>query len=324
MLSRVAETIYWLGRYMERAENSARLINVNANLLLDLPHDLTPGWQPLIAITGSEESYRVKYPDYEEHNVVSFLVGDLSYPNSILACLNLARENARTIRDIVPREAWERVNELFLYAEENLESGVSKRGRFAYLREIIQGSQTISGILSGTMNHDAGYEFLCIGQMLERGDMTTRIVDVRSASLLPDTASDLLPYENIQWISVLKSLTAYQMYRQKMQIRVRRADALKFLIQNEQFPRSFYFCASSVEASVGRLPRGDAVRRTLSRLKRNAKSASMPELADDNVQLHDFIDRLQIGLGRVHEAISNTYFLLPEPVLEQDGPIAAC
>ncbi len=324
MLSRVAETIYWLGRYMERAENSARLINVNANLLLDLPHDLTPGWQPLIAITGSEDSYRVKYPDYEEHNVVSFLVGDLSYPNSILACLNLARENARTIRDIVPREAWERVNELFLYAEENLDSGVSKRGRFAYLREIIQGSQTISGILSGTMNHDAGYEFLCIGQMLERGDMTTRIVDVRSASLLPDTASDLLPYENIQWISVLKSLTAYQMYRQKMQIRVRRADALKFLIQNEQFPRSFYFCASSVEASVGRLPRGDSVRRTLSRLKRNAKSASMPELADDNVQLHDFIDRLQIGLGRVHKAISNTYFLLPEPVLEQDSPIAAC
>lgn len=324
MLSRVAETLYWLGRYIERAENSARLVNVSANLLLDLPHDLRPGWQPLIAITGSEDSYRDKYPDYDEHNVVSFLVGDLSYPNSILACLNLARENARTIRDIVPREAWERINELFLYAEERLGSGISKRGRFAYLREIIQGSQTLTGILSGAMNHDAGYEFLRMGQMLERGDMTTRIVDVRSESLLPETTSDLLPYENIQWISVLKSLTAYQMYRQKMQIRVRRADALKFLIQNDQFPRSFYFCASSVDASVHQLPRCDAVRRTLSSLKRNAKSASMPELADDNVQLHDFIDRLQIGLERVHSAISDTYFLRPQPMSEPNGQSATC
>jgi uncharacterized alpha-E superfamily protein len=309
MLSRVAENLYWLGRYVERAENAARIITVNANLLLDLPKGITPGWQPLIAITGSEDVYLAKYPDYDEHNVVSFLVGDFDYPNSILACLKFARENARTIRDIVPREAWERINEQFLDAQEHLQSGVSKRGRFAYLREIILGCQSVTGILAGTMNHDAGYEFLCIGQMLERGDMTTRIVDVRSATLLPETTSGLLPYENIQWISVLKSLTAYQMYRQKMQVRVRRADALRFLIQNEYFPRSFYYCTSSVENSVRRLPRNDSVRRTLSRLKRNAKSVSMPALAEDNVQLHDFMDRLQIGLGRVHDAVSDVYFL---------------
>lgn len=308
MLSRVAEKLYWLGRYVERAENAARIVMVNANLLLDLPAGITPGWQPLIAITGSEDRYCAKYPDYNEHNVVSFLVSDLDYPNSILACLNLARENARTIRDIVPREAWERINELFLYAQGNLVSGLSRRGRFAYLREIIQGSQTVTGILAGTMNHDAGYEFLRIGQMLERSDMTTRIIDVRSETLLPETASELRPYENIQWISVLKSLTAYQMYRQKMQVRVRRADALKFLFQNEHFPRSFYYCASSVEASVRQLPRNDTVRRTLSRLKRNAKSASMSALADDNVQLHDFIDRLQIDLARVHGAVADAYF----------------
>lgn len=310
MLSRVAENLYWLGRYVERAENSARIVTVNANLLLDLPGDLAPGWQPLIAITGSEDSYCAKYPDFDEHNVVSFLVGDFDYPNSILACLNSARKNARTIRDIVPREAWERINELFLYAQEHLNLGISKRGRFTYLREVILGAQTVTGILAGTMNHDAGYEFLRIGQMLERGDMTTRTVDVRSATLLPQTASGLLPYENIQWISVLKSLTAYQMYRQKMQVRVRRADALQFLIQNEHFPRSFYYCASSVESSVRRLPRNEPVRRTLSRLKRNAKSVSMSALADDNVQLHDFMDRLQIGLGRVHSAVADAYFLL--------------
>lgn len=311
MLSRVAENIYWLGRYMERAEDAARIVAVNANLLLDLPQDLTPGWQPLIAITGSEESYRAKYPDYNEHNVVSFLVGDVTYPNSILACLNSARENGRTIRDIVPREAWERINELYLFAQENLPAGLSKRGRFTYLREIIEGAQTLTGILAGTMNHDAGYEFLRIGQMLERGDMTTRIVDVRSASLLPGNESGLLPYENIQWISVLKSLSAYQMYRQKMQIRVRRKDALEFLIQNDEFPRSFYYCAAAVERSVRRLPRNESVRRPLSRLKRQATSGDMPAMADDSVQLHEFMDRLQISLGQVHGAIAETYFLPP-------------
>jgi len=313
MLSRVAENLYWLGRYIERAENTARIVTVNANLLLDLPQGITPGWKPLIAISGSEEIYSAKYPNYLEQNVVSFLVGDFSYPNSILSCLSLARENTRTIRDIVPREAWECINELFLHAQEQLESGISKRGRFAYLREIIQGSQNFAGIVAGTMNHDAGYEFLRIGQMLERGDMTTRTVDVRSASLLPETASELLPYENIQWISVLKSLSAYQMYRQKMQVRVRRADALAFLIQNKHFPRSFYYCASAVEASVRGLPRNESARRTLSRLKRNAKQTSMAALADDNTQLHDFIDRLQIGLGRVHSAVCDAYFLSAQP-----------
>jgi uncharacterized alpha-E superfamily protein len=311
MLSRVAENLYWLGRYVERAENAARIVTVNANLLLDLPGDIAPGWQPLIAISGSDDKFRSKYSDYLEHNVVSFLVGDFDYPNSILVCLNHARENARTIRDIVPREAWERMNELFLFAQGNLESGLSRRGRFAYLREIIQGAQAIAGILEGTMNHDAGYEFLRIGQMLERADMTTRIIDVRSETLLPETASGLRPYENIQWISVLKSLTAYQMYRQKMQVRVRRADALKFLLQNEYFPRSFYYCVSTAETSVRQLPRNETVKRTLSRLKRNSKSASMPELADDNVQLHDFIDRLQIGLARVSNAVADSYFLTP-------------
>ena len=319
MLSRVAENLYWLGRYVERAENAARIVTVNANLLLDLPGGLAPGWQPLIAITGSEDTYCAKYPDYDEHNVVSFLVGDLDYPNSILACLNYARENARTIRDIVPREAWERINELFLFAQGHLQSGLSKRGRFAYLREIIQGSQTITGMLAGTMNHDAGYEFLCIGQMLERGDMTTRIIDVRSATLLPEMASELIPYENIQWTSVLKSLTAYQMYRQKMQVRVRREDALRFLFQNEDFPRSFYYCVSSVESSVRELPRNDSVRRTLTRLKRNARSADVATLARDHVQLHDFIDRLQIDLGRVHSAVADTYFL---PAQSGSGPAA--
>jgi len=315
MLSRVAETLYWLARYVERAENTARVVSVNANLLLDLPKGIETGWQPLIAITGSEELYRELYPDFEERNVVKYLVGDQTYPSSIIACLGFARENARTIRDFLPREAWELVNELYLYARDQLQSGLSKRDRHTYLKQIILRSQTLDGLLNGTMNHDEGHRFMHVGRMLERGDMTTRIIDVRSATLLSETTG-LLPFENIQWIGVLKSLSAYQMYRRKMQVRVRRANALKFLLTDPEFPRSVYHCVTSVDESVRRLPRNESVRRTLTRLKRYSQQADVAALVEDNVQLHDFIDRLQIGLGRVHEAITTTYFLAaPSPEL---------
>ncbi|MDX1529610.1 MAG: alpha-E domain-containing protein, partial [Gammaproteobacteria bacterium] len=113
MLSRVAENLYWLGRYMERAENTGRIVNVNGNLLLDLPKGIAPGWQPLIEITGSGNFYRKSYNDFEERNVVKFLVGDPQNPGSIISSLSMARENARTIRDIIPRESWELINELY-------------------------------------------------------------------------------------------------------------------------------------------------------------------------------------------------------------------
>ena len=144
MLSRVAQNLYWLGRWVERAENTARLVSVNANLLLDLPRGIAPGWQPLVAITGGEADYRKRYDGYEERNVVRYLVGDASNPSSILSSLVSARENARTIRDIVPREAWELINELYLYGRDNLQGGLSKRGRHAYLAHVIETSQAIT------------------------------------------------------------------------------------------------------------------------------------------------------------------------------------
>ena len=125
MLSRVAESLYWMGRYAERAENVARLTNVNANLLLDLPRGIAPGWAPLVAIMGGQADYDARYTDYEERNVVRFLLMDSDNPSSVLSSLAQARENARTVRDIMPREAWELINELHHYAREHASSGVS-------------------------------------------------------------------------------------------------------------------------------------------------------------------------------------------------------
>ena len=257
MLSRVAENIYWMARYIERAENTARLIMVNTNLLLDLPKGLQPGWQPIIEILGTEEYFLQHYEEFNERSVLKFLIADPQSPSSILHSLRLARENARTIRDIIPREAWEQVNDLYLMAKGNATSGYSKKGRYDYLKHIVLGAQTITGLLAGTMLHDVGYDFLRMGRNLERAEMTTRIIDVRSANLLEEHEG-LTPFENIQWMSVLKSLTAYQMYRRNIQVRVRRKDVLKFLLKDKKFPRSFFHTLLEVKSCLQNLPRNEA------------------------------------------------------------------
>ena len=143
MLSRVAENVYWMARYIERAENTARVIMVNTNLLLDLPKHVQLGWQPIIEILGTEQTYLEQHGDYDERQVLKYLISDPDSPSSILNSLHHARENARTVRDIIPRETWERINDLYLYARSSALSGYSKKGRFDYMQKIILGTQTI-------------------------------------------------------------------------------------------------------------------------------------------------------------------------------------
>ncbi len=307
MLSRVAENLYWMARYLERAENTARLISVNTNLLLDLPRRVVPGWAPLIEITGSRAIFAAHYAEPDERSVVKFLIGDVANPGSILNSLGFARENARTVRDFIPREAWEQVNELYLYAKNNQASGLSRSRRYDYLRGVILGVQQITGLLAGTMTHDEGYGLLRMGRNLERADMTIRIIDVRSENLLPGKSEELTPFENIQWVGVLKSLSAYQMYRRAMQARVRRPDVLRFLFKERLFPRAVHYTISEVENCLKHLPRREVPLGRVSRL-RELVTASHPEELDQ-AELHRFIDSLELGLNELHRAISDTYFL---------------
>lgn len=306
MLSRVASRIYWMARYLERAENTARLINVNTHLLLDLPKKIRLGWEPIVDITSRREYFYSLYEEADERSVLRFMVSDTRNPDSILCSLNMARENTRTIRDIIPREAWEQVNTLHLNTKANARNAVTQRHRYDYFRTIILGVQTISGMLAGTMTHNEGYDFLRMGRNLERADMTTRIIDVRSATLLPDLPEDLTPFENLQWVSVLKSLTAYQMYRREMQQRIRREDVLKFLLQQENFPRSFYHALCQVYACLSRLPRNEKILQLLAKLQKKLLLAKLEEFNQE--KLHDFIDELQVCVIRVNDSISKTYF----------------
>lgn len=307
MLARVAETLFWMSRYLERAENMARLVNVNANLLLDIPKKTTLGWEPLIDITGTRDSYLKSNENFDERSVLKYLVSDISSPVSIVNSLSYARENARTIRDVIPREAWEQINALNYYAKDQSATGLSKRGRFSYLKEIIQRNQAITGLLAGTMNQDQGYLFLRLGSNLERADMTSRIIDVRTANLLMSENLELRPFENIQWMSVLKSLTGYQMYRQSMQARIRRGDVLKFLFQSSKFPRSIYFCVQQLEQCIVQLPNYENVLRKIHALMRTIQSAELN--AYDQKMLHEFIDQLQIEFNGIHNALAENYFL---------------
>lgn len=309
MLSRVAENLYWMARYLERAENTARLVNVNTHLLLDLPPKVRPGWAPLIEITGSEALFRAHYDTPDEHSVVKFLLADGANPGSILSSLGMARENARTVRDYMPREAWEQVNALTLQARASLAAGLGHRRRYDYLREVITGVQQITGLLAGTMTHDEGYQFLRLGRNLERADMTIRIIDVRSANLLAEAGGGLSPFANIQWMSVLKSLSAYQMYRRAMQVRVRRPDVLKFLFKERLFPRAFYHTVCEVETCLRALPRSAAAMVQVEELKRFVTGAHPETMAQ--AELHAFIDRLEQQLGALDAAIGRSYFLVP-------------
>ena len=306
MLSRVAETLYWMGRYMERAENTARLIKVNANLMLDLPKGLVPDWEPLIVILGCDEGYRAAHEEFTERRIVNFLISDQNNHSSILSSLGFARENTRTIRDILPREVWEAINAHYHWAVDNKSMSQARKGRHEYLETIMADMQRLTGLLAGTMNHDVGYDFLNMGRKLERADMTTRIIDVRSENTIPDDAPELRPFQDMLWMSMLKSLSAYQMYRQSMQIRINRDDVIRFLFLQETFPRSVGYCVANLTKYIQHLPNNEKCLKELKALQKLLQKVET--ISFDRQQLHAYIDEIQLALGDLHSQIAKAWF----------------
>lgn len=310
MLSRVAGNLYWLARYLERAENTARMINVHDHLLLDLPRKMDFGWETVVTILGVQEEFFTRYKNPDERNVVKFLLVDRDNPCSILNSLAAARENLRTTRDVIPREAWEAVNNLYLGLQKEIRAGIPRRQRYEILKQVVRGIQQITGLIYGTMSHNMPYHFIRMGRYLERGDMTTRILDVRSANLAVkrDVGGELVhnPYDNILWMSVLKSLTAYQMYRQHMRLRVQGPDVLRFLLLDDNFPRSFRYTLSRITDCLRRMPRNRPLIAQVNRIDEEVTAADLGALAENG--LHEFMDVLQIRFGELHGSIDANYF----------------
>jgi uncharacterized alpha-E superfamily protein len=308
MLSRVGETLYWVSRYIERAENVARLINVNNMLMMDLPKGVCTGWEPLIDIIGVRQEYQENHTDFSEQKALRYLLVGNDNNSSILNSIISARENARTVRDVVPRDVWEEINSLYYYVKENQNEGLTKRGRFAYLKKIIESAHMIFGTLDATINHDQGYVFIRFGSIIERADMTSRILDIRSATLIT-TNEEGKPYENIQWISLLRSLSAYQMYRQQMGVRVQRADVIEFVMHSEVFPRSILFCLYELKELIEPLLYSDELIKLIDKASDELKHQDVRALK--NGDLHDYVDEIQIKLAGIHNMLAELYFLKP-------------
>jgi uncharacterized alpha-E superfamily protein len=310
MLSRVADNLYWFGRYLQRAENTARLIMVNASLLLDLPKHATFGWSPLIEIVGAQETFQKLHPDAaSEANVVRFLTLDEGYPGSIVSSLQSGREILRTTRDTMPREIWEKLNDLYLFVQEKGDRVASRTRRQDFLNEVIESALLIYGMIVSNMSREVGFQFLRIGTNIEQADMTTRIIEVRSATMVRPGGTDQLgPFQNIWWMSVLRSLTAYQMYRRHVRIRVSGPPVLRFLLQNRQFPRSVVFCLNAIAQSLPQLPANRKTERAIERTRALVQDADVEGLLATDTGLHQLIDEIQIGLAELHEAMSAAWF----------------
>lgn len=313
MLSRVAERIYWQARYLERAENTARLLSVFSTLLLDLPPGTKLGWRSLVEITGTDKAFAAKYKLANERNVMRFLLLDDSNASSLLATLAQTRENARTTREIMPLEAFEQINDLYHYARDNAASSVSGASRNQFLDEIISSCHEISGLMASSMSRGAAYSFVRLGRSLERADMATRIIDVGSGNLLPDIGSGKKrpeakePYENTLWMNILRSLTAYQMYRQHVKHRVNGEDVVGFLLKDDDFPRSATHALTTITKVVKHLPNNTKAMRQVNKTLKLMQGANINNLLDAG--LFQYIDDLQVEIASIHGSIATTWFL---------------
>jgi len=312
LLSRVAERVYWQARYLERAENMARLLHVFSALQLDLPKGTKLGWQSLIQITGHDTYFSTKYKQENERNVVKFLLAEKN-GISLVDMLVSARENARTTREIMPTEAFELINGLHHFARDHAEKGLQRAERNNILEQIVSRAQQIGGLLAGSMSRDEAYSFVRLGRSLERADMTTRIIDVDAQKLMPQLEVEGAepearePYDNILWMNVLRSSSAYQMYRQHVQERVNGADVAKFLLQNEQFPRSAAHNLTTLTKVLAKLPNSGKVTWQVNKTRRLVRNADLQGLMQRGLLEH--LDQVQQEIGKVHYKIADTWFL---------------
>lgn len=313
MLARVAESLYWMARYLERAEDTARLINATTMLVMDMPKGSSFGWEDLLKVVGLDHAFHAHYGEASETAVMRFLIQDERNPSSIFACVRHARENTRTFREVLPRESWEWVNELYLYTSTHLGHALDRRKRFDVLTEIIRRRQAVIGLLSGTMSRDEGFQFMRLGRNIERADMTSRLLDVSYAINLPyqDSQTGLnLDIADLIWMSVLHALSAHQMYRRHVGVHARGRKVLAFLLNDIPFPRSVRHCLHEIQFALGELPGVEPLHH-LQHIINLLDGADYRKLATSG--LHDFCDDIQTRLADLHDVMALTFFRVAHP-----------
>jgi uncharacterized alpha-E superfamily protein len=314
LLSRVAENLYWASRYLERSEDTARVVRSFTDAMADMPATVSTSWEPLIAIAGSRELYDEGHVRVEESDIVRFLVADAANPGSVCSSVSAARDDLRSTREIIPVDAWHAVNDLFLYVSSHRESGVDRRTRNRFLERVIDENRRLDGIISAGMVRDEAHAFWRLGQWLERADMTTRVLGVRAAALL-DMKND--EHGPVLWMGVLRSLSAMQMYQRTVRGPIDGAAAVRFALFDAHFPRSVSFCLDRVRKSLKYMPNSgdalaalDAASGVMTRLtavsEHSGTNGTGPVL--DGRVLDAAMDEIQDALAAVHTVVAATYF----------------
>ena len=311
MLSRVADAIYWIFRYVERAENVARFIDVNLHLMLDMPVANGTQWMPLVTVTGDDNWFCENYDHASQENVINFLTFDTDYNASILSCLYMARENARSVREIISSEMWEQINRFYLMVRDAAESELVLKEPYQFLKDVKTQCHLLAGLTEVTMSHGEGWHFARMGALIERADKTSRILDVKYFILLPEAEYVNTPYDNIQWMAVLKSASAFEMYRKRFH-RISPRSVADFLIFDREFPRAVRFCVTGAEESLhaitgshpGTFP--TPVERTLGRMRSELDYGDINEVVKRG--MHEYLDQLQYHLNEFGNAMNSAFF----------------
>jgi uncharacterized alpha-E superfamily protein len=324
MLSRNADAIYWMSRYVERAENVARFLAVNAHLELDLgPVRDTAQWEPLLRATGDAEAFAAAYSVPDERNVTHFMAFDARNPNSIWSCVRAARENARALRDVIPTEVWEALNALHYAAERQ---GRKRRRRQLdtneFLAQVRNASHLLTGLLENTMSHGEAWHFARMGRIIERADKTARLLDLKYFSLLPAPDYVDTPYDAVEWGAVLKSVSGFEMYRKRFHGANYR-DVAEFLVLDLAFPRSIRHCVHTACHSLRHI--ADDLRvsvpaqRLATALKAKLDKTDIASVLRQGI--HEFADEVQQDLNALHGSLHASFFdLAPERRAQPEQP----
>lgn len=316
MLSRVANSLYWMSRYVERAENVARFVAANFTLMLDAPVSGDSPWEALVKTSGDHEEFTARHITATRANVVRFLTMEADNPNSVLSCLGAARENARSIREIISSEMWEQINTFYLMVKDVAVTPGNVDRAQEFCEAVKQSSHLFNGITDGTLTRNEAWHFIRLGRMLERADKTSRLLDVKYFILLRSAADVGTPIDEIQWATLLRSASGFEMYR-KRHGRIAPANIVQFLLLDPEFPRAVRFCLNlgreSLHAITGTPPGSfrNPPERLLGQLCSELAYTQVEEVIGRG--LHEYVDDLQTRLNRLGTGIHDAFFALRTP-----------
>lgn len=319
MLSRVADSLYWMSRYIERAENTARLLDVNLQLMLDFEglddSALTGHWEPILNSSGNSELFHELYSTPNSRAVTEFLTFNPENPNSILSCINIARENARMVRDQISAEMWEIINDIYHKLRNRSAESIWQEGPYQFYEDLKSDSLLFQGYAEATFTHDQGYKFLQVGKYLERADQTSRIIDIKHHMTLPDPDDRGGAVDIAQWMAVLRACSAFEAYHHRYAVDVQPRNVAEFLILSPNFPRSIRFCLSALDyhmRSITSTAEGqfsNQAEQLSGRIRSEIIYTTIEEVMDHG--LNPWLDRFQKKLIQLNNAILECYVYQP-------------